>query len=120
MAIPFREDEEVKTLGLAAYLKIERDTAGYRGALFLVDARGEPQEFTYTCVEVPHTFLWREADIRRHAARQIAASLFSTCPQSPRLLFCLADEVDSEVFCRDIGLSFPVCRIAPAGISGPP
>jgi hypothetical protein len=31
----------------------------------------------------------------------------------PRLLLCLADEVDSELFCQDIQVSIPVCRIAP-------
>ena len=57
MPVPFRDDAEIKALGLAAYLKMERDGSGYRGALFLVNARGEPVEFTYTRVEIPHTFL---------------------------------------------------------------
>src|SRR4030042_3149893 len=29
-------------------------------------------------------------------------------------MFCLAEEVGSELFCQDIQLSIPVCRIAPA------
>jgi len=115
MPVPFRDDEEIKALGLAAYLKIERNASGFLGALFVVNARGEPVEFTYTRVEIPHTFLWREADIRHHAARQIAASLFATCPQTPSLLLCLAEEIDSETFCHDISVPVAVCRVAPAG-----
>jgi len=30
------------------------------------------------------------------------------------LILCLAEEVGSELFCQDIQLSVPVCRIAPA------
>ena len=29
-------------------------------------------------------------------------------------MFCLAEEIGSELFCQDIQLSIPVCRIAPA------
>lgn len=112
MPVPFRDHEEVKELGLAAYLKIEPDTSGYRGSLFLVNGRGEPVEFTYTRIEIPHTFLWREADVRLHAARQITTSLFSLCPQTPKLIFCLAEEIGSELFCHDISVPIPVCRIA--------
>ncbi len=114
MPFPFRDDQELEKLGTAAYLKIVVDTSGYRGALFLINGRGEPMEFTYTRIEIPHTFLWRKADIHRHAARQIAASLFSLCPQTPKIIFCLAEEADSELFCQDISVSIPVCRIAPA------
>jgi hypothetical protein len=114
MPVPFRDDKELKELGVAAYLKIEIDTSGYRGALFLINGWGEPMEFTYTHIEIPNTFLWRKADIHRHATRQIATSLLSLCPHPPKLIFCLAEEVDSELFCQDITVSIPVCRIAPA------
>ena len=113
MPIPFRDATELEELGAAAYLKIEEQPAGYMGALFLVNARSEPLEFTYTRIETPNTFLWRPADIRRHATRKLIASLLSLCPQAPRLLLCLAEEVDSELFCHDIRVSIPVCRIAP-------
>lgn len=119
MPVPFRDDEEVKGLGLAAYLKIEPDKSGYRGAIFMINGRGEPVEFTYTRIDVPHTFLWREADIRVHAARQIATSLFTLCRQTPKLLFCRAGEIDSELFCHSISLPMPVCRVASAALSAP-
>ena len=112
MAIPFRDAIELEELGAAGYLKIQSHPAGYRGALILINVRGEPLEFTYTRVETPHTFLWRRDDIGRHAARKITASLLSLCPQVPRLMLCLAEEVGSELFCQDIQVSIPVCRIA--------
>ena len=113
MPIPFRNSTEIEELGFAAYLKIGQAPDGYMGAIFVVNALGEPLEFTYTRIEVPNTFLWRPADIRRHAARKLTASLLSLCPQAPRLLLCLAEEVGSELFCHDIRVSIPVCRIAP-------
>lgn len=116
MPIPYRDADELNNLGIAGYLKIQpiEDKSGYRAALFLINARGEPMEFTYNSIETPHTFLWREVDIRRHAIRKITASLLSLCPKIPRLILCLAEEVGSDLFCQDIQLSVPVCRIAPA------
>jgi len=116
MPIPYRDADDLSELGTAGYLKIEPSSAGsgYLGALFLINARGEPIEFTYNRIETPHTFLWRQADIRRHAERKLTASLLLVCPRTPRILLCLAEEVGSELFCQDIQLSIPVCRIAPA------
>src|SRR4030042_6616808 len=116
MPIPYHDADELNDLGIAGYLKIQpvQDEAGYLAALFLINARGEPIEFTYNRIETPHTFLWRQADIHRHAIRKLTASLFSLCPKTPRLILCLAEEVGSELFCQDIQLAIPVCRIAPA------
>lgn len=116
MPIPYRDADDLDELGTVAYLKIEPlpHDAGYLGALFLINARGEPVEFTYNRIDTPQAFLWRQEDLRRHAARKLTASLFSLCPRTPRLLLCLAQEVSSELFCQDIQVSIPVCRLAPA------
>lgn len=114
MPIPYRDQDNLESLGTAAFLKLEPKTEpqGYRGALFQVNARGEPVEFTYNRVETPSTFLWRPADIRRAAARRLTASLLALCPRIPRLIFYLADETPAELFTQDIAVSLPVCRIA--------
>ena len=114
MPIPYRDAEDLDELGTVAYLKIEpvANGVGYLGALFLMNARGEPVEFTYNRIDTPNTFLWRQDDLRRHAARKLTASLFSLCPRTPRLLLCFAKEVGSELFCQDLQVSIPVCRIA--------
>ena len=116
MPIPYRDVDDVEELGLAAYLRIVAadDKSGYAGALFVINARGEPIEFTYNRIETHHTFLWRQDDIRRHATRKLTASILSLCPKTPRLILCLAEEVRSELFCQDIQVSIPVCRLAPA------
>src|SRR2546422_1064304 len=116
MPIPYRDADDLDELGTAGYLKIEptANGSGYLGALFLINARGEPVEFTYNRIDTPHTFLWRQDDLRRHATRKLTASLFSLCPKTPRLLPCLAKEIGSELFCQDLQISIPVCRIAPA------
>jgi len=46
--------------------------------------------------------------------RKLTASILSLCPKTPRLILCLAEEVKSELFCQDIQVSIPVCRLAPA------
>jgi len=116
MPVPFRDAEEIEELGSAAYLCVQTsDDAGrFRGALFLINARGEPLEFSYNSVEVPTTFLWRQDDIRKHAIRKLTTSLLTVCRKTPRLVVCLAEEVGWELFCNDIHLSVPVCRIASA------
>lgn len=115
MPISFRDDDDIEELGQAGYLKVEAGGDGqFLGALFLINARGEPVEFTYSKVETPSTFLWRQQDIRKHAVRTLVTSLLSACPRVPRYLVCLADEVKSELFCEDLQMSIPVCRIASA------
>ena len=114
MPVPFRDADEVEELGAAGYLKIDASADGdmFRGALFLINARGEPLEFTYSKIETPHTFLWRQDDIRRHAIRKLVMSLLTTCRKVPHFIICLADEVYHELFCVDLYLSIPVCRVA--------
>jgi hypothetical protein len=113
--IPFRDADELAELGAAAFLKLEPTAeGGYVGALFLVNARGEPLEFAYNRIETPHAFLWRAADLPRHARRKLTASLLGFCARTPRLLLCLAAEVGSELFAQDLRLSIPVGRIAQA------
>lgn len=114
MPIPYRDQEDIEELGSAAFLRIEPQTTpdGFRAALFQINARGEPIEFTYNRVQTPSTFLWRPADIQRAAARRLAVSLFALSPRVPCLICCLADEVPGDLFSREITVSIPVVRIA--------
>lgn len=112
MPIPYRYDDDLAGLGPAAFLHVEPEPGGYRGALFLVDARGEPVEFAYNRVEVVHRFLWRGDQLRKHACRRLATTLFEICPRVPSLLLCRANDVDAEIFVEDVHLSLPVARVA--------
>ena len=116
MPIPFRDQDDVEDLGVAAYLRLEADAdrPGYRGALFQVNARGEPVEFTYNRVGTPSSFLWRPGDLRRSALKKLTASLLATCSRAPRLILCLAAQTPSELFAQDLRVSVPVGRIATA------
>jgi len=111
--IPYRDQEDIDGLGYAAFLKVEVDSSrpGYRGALFQINAKGAPIEFSYNRIETPNTFLWRAADIRRSATNRLVTSLLQSAPKVPRVIFCLAEEVESELFCQDISVSVPVCRV---------
>ena len=114
MPVPFREAADLDRLGSAAFLRIlpaEGDDA-FLGALFLVNAAGEPVEFAYNRLEIVQRFLWRSEDLRRHAARRLTSSLFEICPRLPSMILCLADEAPAELFSEDITVELPTARIA--------
>jgi hypothetical protein len=116
--IPFRDAADLDDLGVASILRNERSEHGstYLGALFSVNARGEPIELVYNALETPHSFLWRPADLRRHAERRLSASLLAAAESIPRLLFCLADEIGTELFTQDLRVDVPIGRVErPAG-----
>jgi hypothetical protein len=114
LPIPFRDEEEIERLGNAAFLRILPATDGdaYVGALFLVNARGEPVEFSYNRLDVVQRFLWRPEGLVRHAARRLTASLFEICPRVPVVVLCFADEAPAELFTQDIQLEIPTARLA--------
>lgn len=99
---------------MAAFLRVipSAGEGGFLGCLFLVNALGEPLEFTYNRIEVRQRFLWRRDGLRRHAARALAASLFETCPRVPDLLLCVAREIEPELFAEDLQVGVPVARVA--------
>jgi hypothetical protein len=115
MPIPFHETEDLDQLGAAGFLKIEANPTGrvLRGGLLVITARGEPLEFAYNRVELPDTFLWRRADLRRSGVRRLTASLLTVCAHNPSLLVCLAAEVDSALFGLDLRVAIPVARLGP-------
>ncbi|MBI4311596.1 MAG: hypothetical protein HY681_07415 [Chloroflexi bacterium] len=120
MPISFRDADDIEALGPAGFLRVVGQPPGvFWGALFLVNSRGEPVEFTYSSVETPNTFLWRQDDIRNHAVRTLATSLFTACPRTPKLLACLAEEVPLDLFPSQIHISIPVARIAPVDRATP-
>ena len=117
MAIPFRDAAEIDELGLAGFIVIQPAPAGpdYVAALFVVNARGEPQEFTYSRVTVGESLqsLWRPADIRCHAERSLVAALLDACPVEPRVLLARAGDTDPDLFRKELLVAVPVARVAP-------
>ena len=86
---------------------------GYRGALFQINARGEPVEFTYNRVETPEQLpLAAGRPAPRRAAHPDRLAARTACPRVPRVIYCLAAEMPSELFCQEIETSVLVCRIA--------
>jgi hypothetical protein len=114
MPIAFRDVDELESLGSAGFLRFVSfdDGNGYLGALFLVNARSEPVEFSYNRIDVPQRFLWRSQDLRRHVVRRLVTSLFEICPRVPAVLLCLAEEVDAELFTDEVQVAIPVARVA--------
>ena len=117
MPVPFRYLREDDGLGLAGYLRFvsEEDGRGMRAALFLVNARGEPIDFTFSRIDVSASFLWRTGDAKRNAVSRLAATLFEACPRVPSLLIALSSEVHPRVFTEDLLLDVPICRVSDTG-----
>ena len=113
MAIPFRPSDSVE-LGEAAFLRVIPfvDGGGYDGALFVMDARGEPVEFCFSRIETPRTALWRPRDLARRATVELTQSLLEVCSTSPLLLLARAEEVGPDVLGQELLVEIPVCRVA--------
>lgn len=121
MPIPFRDHTAHTDLGLAGYLRFvdEPDGRGLRGALFLIDALGNPVDFSFNRVELPRPFLWRTNEPRRNAIRELAKSLFAACSGQPLLLLTLAEEVPLQIFVEDLEVLIPLCRLSNAAQKSP-
>jgi hypothetical protein len=99
---------------LIGYLRfVEEDGGrGMRGALFLVNSRGEPMDFSFARVDVHASFLWRPGESRRQAVVALSRTLFTAATHVPHLLVALAEEVPAAVFIDDLAVSIPLCRLA--------
>lgn len=118
MPVSFHDPDEMAHLGVAAFLHIapprEGDAHRY-GALFIINARGEPLEFAYNRLELQEPVLWRTLDREQAAVRRLAVSLFEAVTLSPSLVLCRADAVGPHIFGDGgLALSIPVVRLAPA------
>lgn len=116
MPIPFRDHSDTEDLGLAGYLRFvdEDGGRGLRGALFLVNGRGEPADFCFSHVDIPASFLWRAGEARRHAVRVLCGALFGACTREPTLLLARVDEVPPLVFAEDLEVHIPIGRVSGA------
>lgn len=117
MPVPFRDLRDEDNLGTAGYLRFvsEDGGRGIRGALFLVNARGDPMDFAFSRIDVPASFLWRSGEAKRHAVASLAAVLFQACPKAPSLLLALSEEVHPRLFTEDLIVEVPLCRVAEGG-----
>ncbi|HSR21970.1 MAG TPA: hypothetical protein VLW53_00355 [Candidatus Eisenbacteria bacterium] len=121
MSVPFKDAAELDAGGTAAYLRLVPGQGDRRrgAALFQVNARGAPVEFTYNRLDLPDEALWRPEQLEREAAKALARSLFEAARRTPLVLICLADEIDAALLARDLEVQIPVCRVAVQAGGGP-
>jgi hypothetical protein len=114
LPVPFQDVDDGPDLGLAGYLRFqkEQDGKGMRAALFSIASRGEPIEFSFSRMDVSASFLWRPGDANRHAVASLCKTLFRACSRQPVLLLALAEEVPPQVFTEDLKVSVPICRVS--------
>ena len=114
MAIPFRDRSDEEPAGLVGYLRFvdESNGKGIRGALFCINVRGEPVDFSFSRVDIPASFLWRAGDARRHAVAALGKVLFTACSQEPILLLARAEETPARVFTEDLEVQVILGRVA--------
>jgi hypothetical protein len=120
MSIPFQDLREEAPPGLVAYLRFVQEDGGrgLRAALFVVNSRGEPVDFSFARIDVHTSFLWRPGDSHRQAVATLARTLFTAATSVPDLLIALAAEVPPAVFMEDLRVSVPLCRVAePAALA---
>jgi hypothetical protein len=115
MVIPFRDlRDSAGPKHYAGFLKFEERERGRQidGALFLVNDRGEPIDFTWSSVRAGGPFLWRPGEARRSALASLIAAIFDACPRRPVVLLALASEIPAILFREDILVEIPVCLVA--------
>lgn len=83
-----------------------------RGALFLVNSRGEPMDFSFARVDIHASFLWRPGEAHRQAVTALCRTLFVAATHAPHLMVGLAEEVPAAVFTDDLEVAVPLCRVA--------
>ena len=119
MSVPFKDAAELDAGGTAAFLRLlpvrpGGESPGRGGALFQVNARGAPVEFTYNRLALPAGALWRPEQLEREAAKALTTSLFEAARRTPLVVLCLASEIDPALFAEDLEVQIPVCRVAVA------
>jgi hypothetical protein len=120
MPIPFHDVDDIDELGAAGFFKLEPlPGIGAVVGLLVINVRGEPLEFAFNRMELAHPFLWTERLARRYLERRLVTSVLSVCSHDPRLLVCLANELDDTLLGRDLRLDVPLVRIAHARPSWP-
>ena len=114
MTVPFQDAAELEAGGTAAFLRVlpGRHERERRAALFQVNARGAPVEFTFNRIDLPSAALWRPERLEREATKALAVSLFEAARRTPLVLLSLAAEVDGALFAEDLEVQIPVCRVA--------
>jgi hypothetical protein len=119
MTIPYSDssDDLSRTAG---YLKFVfyPDKNIWFSALFIMNARGEPVEFTHARVRSPQALLWRPDDLRTRCQSSLCASMFDLCPVTPDIILCLDAEVSPDLFMRYLNVKIPVGFVAPDGSIG--
>jgi hypothetical protein len=112
-AIPYEVQLQEKNLtaGFFRVLRSKASSHSFIAGLLLIDARGEPLEFTYSNVEAGQRFLWRDSTLRSGAIRELAMAVFDVCPRTPTAIFVLAGEVDAEIFTEHLDVQRPLARV---------
>ena len=120
MPVPFKDLRDAGTSGLAGFLRFVAGGRGgeIRGALFVMEANGDPVEFAFARTEVSTSILWRSGDARRRAIAGLAAALFEACTKSPAIVFARSEEVPSRVLSEDLRVDVPMGLVA-SGPDGP-
>jgi hypothetical protein len=113
VSVPFKDAAELEAGGTAAFLRVlpGRHEHERRGALFQVNARGAPVEFTFNRVDLPPVALWRPEELEREAAKALARSLFEAARRTPLVLLCLTAELDAGLLTEELEVQIPVCRV---------
>lgn len=114
MPIPFSDLGTEGITANVAYLRFteEPEGEGLRAALFIISCRGEPLEFCFTRVEVPHSPLWHTGQARDFAVIALAEALFEAANRLPSLVLALASETSARCFSEGLAVHVPVCRVS--------
>lgn len=122
MPVPYRKSPPVLSTRCAGFLDVVwlPSSRTFYGALFLIDARGQPVEFVHSHLSAPAGFLWPEDQVRSAGVASLCHALFEACKREPELLVC-RPTLGSAAYCRaEIAPQVPFAMVSPAVSDGPP
>jgi hypothetical protein len=101
-------------LPLAAYLRIvsSKDQTCFRGALFLIDAFGEPRAFAHNQIKITYPFLWLKDDLLKRAYRTLVSSILHHCTVRFEALFYLDAEIPENHVSGISGYNFSLGAVS--------
>ncbi len=107
------QDSKTTASATAGYLKFLHHPSKriWLGALFIMNALGEPIEFAHARVHSPNPMLWRPDDLRSRCMESLCEAMFDACPVTPDLLLYLDEQAGADLFTERIRPEVPVACV---------
>ena len=113
--LSFIDDDDISGFGRAGFIVVVSSPhhTSVQGALFQINVRGQPIEFSYGQVILPDPFLWKADDLHRAGVQRLIVAMCQAASQEPTLLMFQRQDLPDGLFRSEIQTTTSVCVLAP-------